>query len=31
MKAKALSEQLDDVELWNREDASELRTTDAAQ
>jgi hypothetical protein len=24
MKAKALSEQLDDVELWNREDASEL-------
>jgi hypothetical protein len=24
MKAKVLSEQLDDVELWNREDASEL-------
>jgi hypothetical protein len=24
MKAKALSEELDDIELWNREDASEL-------
>jgi len=24
MKAKVLSEQLDDVEVWNQEDASEL-------